>query len=396
MEITRNIYSALKQRLAKFTPLIQIIVGPRQVGKSTAIKTLLKGYQNNSIYLALDNPGPNPEQTIRFTWQRARAIKGHKILVFDEIQNVDRWAPLIKELYDEDRPKGELSVALLGSSALDLALRGEESLQGRFEIIRFSHWNFCESRKAFGWNLNQFLQFGGYPVIGELLKDSSPETLNRCQAFVRDSIIEPVISRDILMLKQILNSALLRQTLQIALSLPCQEISYAKLLGQLTDKGNSSTIKSYLEVLEKAFMLKLLYRYSGGQIRIRTSSPKIVPLAPALIHAFNAPARIQSDPAWAGHAFEAAIISRFNDLGYELYYWSNSRVDVDLVVKKNDSLLALEIKSNQSLDWRGLKVFKKEYPKAHIAALDQKLGQEFLGTQDPEEFISRLPSALSM
>jgi predicted AAA+ superfamily ATPase len=390
MEIKRSFYAQLEQRLTKYVPLIQIILGPRQVGKSTAILSLLKNFPKNSLYLALDVPGPNPEQTIRFTWQKARAISGHKILVIDEIQNVENWAALVKELYDEDRGKGELSVALLGSSALELAVRGEESLQGRFEIIRAHHWNFYECKQAFNWNLTQFLQFGGYPVLGSILTDNTDETLRRCQLFVRDSIIEPVISRDILALRQVLNSALLRQTLQLSLSLPCEEVSFSKLLGQLTDRGNSTTMKSYLELLEKAFLLKLLYRYSGGQIRMRTSTPKLIPLAPALVHAFSSPARIENDPAWAGHLFEAAVISRFNELGYELYYWSNSREDVDLVAKDGDLLIALEIKSNQTLDWRGLKAFKKEYPKAHIAAIDQSIGEQFLSAEQPGVFLKSL------
>ena len=390
MEITRTCYGILHQRLSKFCPLIQIILGPRQVGKSTGVQALLRAYPKNSIYLALDNPGPNPEQTIRFHWQRAREIQGHKILVLDEIQNVENWGSIVKELYDKDRAGGELSVALLGSSALELSLRGEESLQGRFDIIRFHHWNLNESQKAFNWSLKQFLQFGGYPVIGQLLTDNSDETLARCQSFMRDAIIEPVISRDILALKHVINSGLLRQTLQLALSLPCEEISFSKLLGQLCDKGSSATMKSYLELLEKAFLIKLLYRYSGGQVRLRTSSPKIVPLAPALVHAFVPPSRIESDPAWTGHIFEAAIISRFVELGYELFYWSNSREDVDLVVRHGEKLLALEIKSNRTLDWRGLKAFKKKFPAARIAAIDQALGEAFLSTDDPVSFVEAL------
>ena len=393
MEIIRSFTKTLHERLSHFVPLIQVVVGPRQVGKSTGVLSILKQFPNSSVYEAFDAPGPDPAQVLRFAWQRACALPGHKILALDEIQNVPDWAGIVKELYDRERNKRELSVVLLGSSALELLLRGEESLLGRFEIIRAHHWNYRECREAFGWNLRQFLQFGGYPVLGELFVDASDDTLRRCQAFVRDSIIEPVIARDIFTLRPVLNSGLLRQTLQLALSLPCEEVSFSKMLGQLSDRGNSTTMKSYLELIEKAFMIKLLYRYSRGQIRTRTSTPKIIPLAPALIHGCVSPTKVAGDAAWAGHVFEAAVISRFIETGYDLYYWSNSREDVDLVAGNGDDLYAFEIKSNQSLDWRGLKAFHKEYPHARLVAMNYDLGQEFLSASDPREFIRNLSAS---
>lgn len=182
MEIKRDFVSILEARLTKFIPLIQIITGPSQVGKSTAIKNFLKKYPDKSIYIQLDVPGSeiSAEQKIRSAWNDIRKIKGHKILVFDEIQNVKNWSALVKELYDQDRVKGELSVAILGSFALSLLIQGEESLQGRFEIIRAHHWSYSETKKAFNWTLKKFLQFGGYPVIGQIFSDTSEDTLERC------------------------------------------------------------------------------------------------------------------------------------------------------------------------------------------------------------------------
>lgn len=389
MNITRNFVDIIESRLSNFVPLIQIIIGPRQVGKSTAIKNFLSKHPEKSIYLQLDVPGLGitAEQKIRSAWSDARKIKGHKILVFDEIQNVKNWAAIVKELYDQDRSKGELSVALLGSSALSLLIQGEESLQGRFEIIRAYHWNYYESKKAFDWKLENFLQFGGYPIIGEIFSDSSEVILDRCQLFVRDAIIEPVISKDILTLGNVSNASLLRQLLQLILTIPCTDISFTKLLGQLQDRGNSATIKSYLELLEKSFLIKLLYRYSGSQLKLRTSSPKIIPLSPALIHAFVSPSRIQKDPAWFGRVFESAIISRLSEIGYEAFFWSNSKEDVDLVLKKNDEVIALEIKSNNILDWRGLTAFKKVFPEAKILAINFTKGEQILLAKDPKGLI---------
>ncbi len=380
----RDFANEIESRLGTFVPLIQVITGPRQVGKTTAVQSFLKKFSGQSRYLSFDNPGPNAPELIRFEWEKLSRSNGHKVLVLDEIQNVPNWASLIKELYDQERSKKEFSLAVLGSSALELLTRGEESLLGRFEIIRAPHWNMFETAATHNWSLETFLQFGGYPILGEILDVDSSRSLDRCQKFVRDAILEPVITRDILSLQPVLNTALFRQVIQLALSLPCEEISFAKLLGQLSERGSSASVKNYLELMEKAFLIKLLYRFSEGKIRLRTSSPKIVPLAPALSHAFVSPERINTDPSWFGHMFEAAIISRFSELGYDLFYWSNSKEDVDLVIQRNSFVCAIEIKSGKSSDWRGLNAFKRLYPNTGRLLLDRASGEEFLVARDPD------------
>jgi predicted AAA+ superfamily ATPase len=382
----RVFYQSIVDRLSSFVPLIQIIVGPRQVGKTTAIRSFLKDIPDKGTYISLDNPGPSPHELIRFEWEKVVNKSGHKVIVFDEIQNVTNWGSLIKELYDEERPKRELSVAILGSSSLDLLLNGEESLLGRFEVIKAPHWSFFEMRSMYGWDLNSFLKFGGYPIIGDLLNETE-ESYERCGNFVRDAVIEPVITRDIFSLKNVLNTGLFRQVLKIVLSLPCRQISFAKLVGQLNDKGSSATIKGYLELLEKAFLIRLLYGYSGGVIRKRTSSPKIIPLAPALIHAFKDPLQIDDNASWFGDVFEAAVIARICETNFDLYYWSNSRQDVDVVIEGNGILCAVEIKSNQEIDFKGLNAFRIEYPTAKILMIDRGRGEELLLSEDPKKLI---------
>lgn len=387
---TRLFYDNLRERLGVFTPLIQILCGPRQVGKTTAVKLFASTHPGECTYINFDGPSPLSVEQLRLDWEKAVALPGKRIIIFDEIQNVPNWAPLIKELYDRERNKRRVNVVILGSSALELLLRGEESLLGRFEIIRATHWNAHEMRACFGWSLEQFLQFGGYPIIGELLHDQSTKSVERIQSFIRDAIIEPVITRDILSLRSIENMSLLRQVLRIVLSLPCEEISFAKLSGQLSEKGSSVTIKSYLELLEKAFLVRLLYRFSKGKIRKRTSSPKIIPLAPALIHAFLSPALVSADAAWFGKVFEAAVIARLAECFTDMYYWSNSREDVDVVIEYDSIACAIEIKSGRDLDWKGLSAFKKEYPKAQTLMIDRVLGESLLLSKDPKAEIYRL------
>ena len=383
----RVFYAKVEQRLSRFTPLMQVICGPRQVGKTTAVKQFLATIPDRSLYLSFDNPGPNPHEVIRFEWRRLHHIHGHKVIVLDEIQNVPHWAPLLKELYDEARPHGELSVAILGSSALELLLRGEESLFGRYEVIRAPHWSPAEMRRCFGWDLNTFLKFGGYPILSAMC-DESKDCFQRCQSFMQDAIIEPVLTRDIFTLQNVLNTGLFRQIVKVALALPCRDISYAKLGGQISEKGSLATIKNYLELLEKAFLVKLLSRYSGSKIRKRTSAPKIIPLAPALVHAFCDARQIDRDPRWFGDVFEAAVIARLAESRAEIYYWSDSKVDVDLVIEDPEFLCAVEIKSNDSLDYKGLRVFQSHYPKSKILALNRARGEEILYADNPRELIA--------
>jgi predicted AAA+ superfamily ATPase len=212
----------------------------------------------------------------------------------------------------------------------------------------------------------------------------------RVQRFVRDSIIEPVLTRDILSLRPVLNTALLRQVLTISLSLPCEEISFSKFAGQLSERGSAVTIKSYLELLEKAFLLKLLPRYSRGVVRKRTSSPKIVPLAPALVHAFKDPLLVQNDSTWFGPLFEMAVISRLSELPFELYYWSNSREDVDLVLDDGTKPVAVAIRSNERSEWRGLRAFKRMYPDAALAQVDRGTGEQLLRAESPMDYLKEI------
>lgn len=388
--ITRYFYATLSRRLSGYCPLIQVISGPRQVGKTTAVKQFLSANPDRATYLSFDNPGQDPISQLRFEWERAAKRTGQPVLILDEIQNVDGWASVVKELFDRDRSQRSLSLVVLGSSSLDILVRGEESLLGRFEIIRAPHWNLNEMSKYAGWDLTQFLQFGGYPVIAEMFNNDSSEAMARVQRFVRDSIIEPVLTRDILSLRPVLNTALLRQVLTISLSLPCEEISFSKFAGQLSERGSAVTIKRYLELLEKAFLLKLLPRYSRGVVRKRTSSPKIVPLAPALVHAFKDPLLVQNDSTWFGHLFEMAVISRLSELPFELYYWSNSREDVDLVLDDGTQPVAVAIRSNERSEWRGLRAFKRMYPDAALAQVDRGTGEQLLRAESPMDYLKEI------
>jgi uncharacterized protein len=121
------------------------------------------------------------------------------VLVLDEIQKIPGWSETVKRLWDEDtRAKRSLKVVVLGSAPLLIAQGLTESLAGRFEVIPLSHWSFSEMQAAFGWSLEEYLFYGGYPGAAPLISD--PE---RWARYVADSLIETSISRDVLLLTRL-------------------------------------------------------------------------------------------------------------------------------------------------------------------------------------------------
>lgn len=278
---------------------------------------------------------------------------------------------------------------MLGSASLALENKLTETLLGRFEIIRAHHWDYAESSQAFSWKLEDYLKFGGYPAAALLASDKE-----RWQHFMRESVIEPVVSRDISLLREIAKPALFRQTLALAMHYPAMEVSYQKLLGQLQDRGNATTVKSYLEKIEHAFLLKILEKYSTRPISAKSSSPKIVPLAPALVHSYTDPGRIDTDNDWRGRLLESAVGSKLLEFfSGHVYYWRERAHEVDFVVTVDDELFAIEVKSGRTRKEGGLSAFSNNFKAARLATFNWEIAQDFLQLRTAKsttEFIQRI------
>ena len=240
---------------------MQVLLGPRQVGKSTALAQLMDECSHSKLYVTADQVSPPDIRWLEFQWQKARELPPPTLLVIDEVQKINNWSSVIKLLFDRDRKKYDLRIILSGSASLNLQKGLTESLAGRYELIRAPHWGFDECEKLFNWDLETFLKYGGYPSAAELIDDKT-----RWQSFIQNSIIEPVLGRDIQSLVNIQKPALLRQLFELCMTLPAHEISFQKLLGQLQDSGNATTIKHYLEILEGAFLLKKLEKFSTKKL----------------------------------------------------------------------------------------------------------------------------------
>jgi len=193
------------------------------------------------------------------------------VLVLDEIQKIPGWSETVKRLWDEDsRRRVPLKVLLLGSAPLLVARGLSESLAGRFELLHLPHWSFAEMRTAFGWSVDKFIFYGGYPGAAPLVAEPT-----RWARYILDALVETSISRDVLLLTRVDKPALLRRLFELACRYSGQVLSYTKMLGQLQDAGNTTTLAHYLDLLAAAGMVTGLPKYAGDAARSRGSSPKL-------------------------------------------------------------------------------------------------------------------------
>ncbi len=385
VEIKRNFTGILKERLREDLNFIQVVLGPRQVGKTTGLQQIVKSWQGPSLMISADELITPTTGWLQLNWERAKNLGTGALFVIDEIQKIPDWSTVVKYLFDQDRAAKKLKIVLLGSASLSLQRGLAESLAGRYEIIPAHHWNLDECSRAFGWDVDDFLKFGGYPAAAQLISD-----VERWQNYIRNSIIEPVLIRDILGLTSVNKPALFRQTFELAMSYPAQEISYQKLLGQLQESGNVTTIKHYLELFEGAFLLKTLQKYSGSEVRKRGSSPKIIPLNTALCHGFRSPLAIDDDPDWRGRIFEAAVGAALCRTKGKLFYWRQGKFEVDFVLELEGKIYAIEVKSGRKRSYRGLEKFLMQYPGSIPLLIDLEAGKELLTAESIDMVVAAL------
>ncbi len=368
----RHKYSLLRQRLEEPRRFLQVLVGPRQVGKTTLARQVMDDSELPSHYASADEPGLKGRDWLEQQWEVGRSLtvsedrqKSPALLVLDEIQKIPGWSETVKRLWDEDGAGGlPLRVLLLGSSTL-LVQRGlGESLAGRFEIIRLMHWSYREMNEAFGMDLESYLFFGGYPGAVSLIHD--PERWTR---YILDSLIEPAISRDILLMTRVDKPALLRRLFELGCAWSGRVLSYQKLLGQLQDAGNTTTLAHYLELLETAGLLAGLQKYAGGKVKRRASSPKFLALNTALMTALSG-AALQKDAEekdnFRGRLVETAVgaylYNSFAGTDTQLFYWSARNAELDFVLRRGDKLAAIEVKSGtRQRPVPGLTAFCREF-----------------------------------
>ncbi len=385
----RTIVFDVLQGLRRKKKHLHIITGPRQVGKTTAAQQIAARWPGRSIHASADSPLPPGPEWIHAQWDRAARLAKQEddrevLLILDEIQKVRGWSETVKLLWDREcRDPAGLQVLLLGSSSLLLQRGLSESLTGRFFLYRCPHWQYPEMAKAFGWNFEQWIYFGGYPGAAELIDQEIT-----WRSYVTDSLIETVLAKDILQLQTVAKPALLRHLFLLACGTPAQILSYNKMLGQLHDAGNTTTLAHYLRLLESAFLASGLELFKRGRQKKRGSSPKLILWNNALITAVSGSsfARDMNDYSWRGRLIENAVgahlLNHLSGLPYTLYYWRQRQLEVDFIVETPRELWAIEVKSGQTGTRKGLAKFCELYPEATPLLLgpDGMSLEEFFGT----------------
>lgn len=393
----RPVYKQILKRITEPRRFIQVLAGPRQTGKTTLAQQIMANIELPGHYATADEPALKDRIWIEQQWEAARikskGVKGRKkaLLILDELQKIPGWSETVKRLWDEDTTRGlPLHVIILGSSPL-LVERGlTESLAGRFEVIPITHWSYGEMKKAFGWGVDEYIFYGGYPGAADLIDDYL-----RWSRYIIDSLIETTISRDILLMTRVDKPALLRRLFELGCIYSSQVLSYQKMLGQLQDAGNTTTLAHYLGLLQGAGLLAGLPKYAGQQVRQRASSPKLQVLNTALM---TAPSHLtlteaKGDRDYWGRLVESAIgASLANGIkgkDIEMFYWSSRNREVDFVLCRGKLLAAVEVKSGRrKTTLAGIEAFSKKYPiKRKLLVGTQGIPLEEFFLTSPEEWL---------
>lgn len=366
MSYQRPQYAILSSRLDEPRRFIQVVAGPRQVGKTTLVQQVCEASGLPVQFASADEPTLRGPEWIAQQWEIARLMRDKRgaVLVLDEVQKVAGWSEAVKRLWDEDtRKKIPLKVILLGSAPLLIQRGLSESLAGRFEVLHLPHWSAEEMRQAFGWTIQQSIFYGGYPGAASLISDH-----DRWVRYVRDSLIETTLSRDVLLLSRVDKPALLRRMFELGCRYSGQILSYTKMIGQLQDAGNTTTLAHYLELLGAAGMLTGFPKYAGEVVRSRGSSPKLQVFDTALLSALSGYRfeEAQADREYWGRLTESAVGAHLANAAAagkcEVFYWRDRNREVDFVVRAGRRLTAIEVKSGRAREvLPGMQAFNEAF-----------------------------------
>ncbi len=383
-------YQVIMNRLKEPRKFIQVVMGPRQVGKSTVVKQVLQDLDMPYQLFSADNVPASNTAWISNCWAAVRSLKENKglesiILVIDEIQKVSNWSEVVKKEWDSDTFHDcNIKVLLLGSSRVLLEKGLSESLGGRFEEIRMTHWSYREMNECFGFTLDQYLFYGGYPGAADLIGDT-----DRWEQYIQSAIIDATINKDILMNTPIGKPALLRQTFELGASYSGKLLSLNKMLGSLQDAGNTVTLAGYVNLLDESGLLCGLRKYSIDMARRRASIPKFQVYNNALKMVYNPHTFEQAmmDRTVWGHIFESGIgawiVSQAFVHRIEVFYWRDRDDEVDFILRKKGSVVAIEVKSNAEKKTDGLAVFREKFnPKSAFIVGDGGISAEEFLTMD--------------
>lgn len=390
----RSVCGKLEKRLGEARRFVQVLTRPRQVGKTMLVKQFLERTELPYLYLSADAVPAADTGWIGDSWELARTrmrMGWHReyLLVIDEIQKIGNWSEAVKKEWDADSFAGlGLKVLLLGSSRVLLAKGLSESMAGRFEEIRMGHWSYPEMRDAFGWSVEQYIHYGGYPGAAGLIGDRE-----RWADYIGAAIIDATIQKDVLLGSGVAKPALLRQAFELGAACSGKILSYTKMMGALRDAGNTTTLAGYVGLLDASGMLAALQKHAVDPMRRRASPPKFQVHNSALRNRFSefSLEEVLEKPEEWGREVESAVGAHLVGgafvHGYEVRCWRDGDFEVDFVVRKGTRVVAVEVKSNRESHTKAMGVFRERF-KPHGVVL---VGPEGMGV---EEFLEMDPGEL--
>ena len=361
------IYETIRQFLEETRNSMLVLTGPRQVGKTTLITHLLKSLNTPSLYTQASEAAGQSTQWISEKWQTARLQLNNTkatefILVIDEVQRIEGWSKTIKEEWDYDtRNKINLKMVILGSSRLQLINWINEGLKKQTTIIHVPHWSFTQMQETFDFSLEQYLWFGGYPGAAKKIKNEK-----NWRNYLLNTLIEPSISKDVYMTGRIDKPAMLHRLFEIGCRYSGQIVSLTKILRQLQNGGNTTTLANYIKLLDSAGILTALNKSSLKSESQRASIPKLQVYNNGLTNALK-PIKFKSallNPIQWGHVCESAIgahlVNHAISENYRVEYWRDRNAEVDYVVQYKDKKIGIEIKNKVMPKTSGAKLFTQE------------------------------------
>lgn len=376
MEYKRPQFAEVFDRMNEPRKFIQVLAGPRQVGKSTLIDQVLAECQIPHYLYNADGVDENDTDWIRRIWESTRTLMDTRqqteaVLVIDEIHKIKRWSEIVKREWDADtRGKRQLKLFILGSSRLMLRKGLTESLAGRFELIRLGHWTLQEMEDAFGWTLDEWIYYGGYPGSASLIKD-----MRRWKKYIKESLVAPAIEKDIILTSNIYKPALMKQLFELGCTYSAELLSLTKALGQLQDAGNVTTLSSYLEILNQCNLLAGLQKYANDEARRYQSVPKYQVYNNALLTAYKGTSyeKDRIDPQiwgrWVESAVGAYLLGGAEEGSYNVYYWRERSNEVDFIIVRQEEVIALEVKSGRRGMNSGLPKFCELFQPKHALVI---------------------------
>lgn len=368
MEYVRSQNNVLKARIEEPRKFIMVIVGPRQVGKTTMVYQVLGELNIPYTFEVADGIEPQDTEWIHRTWEATRITmqvrkESSRLLVIDEIQKIDNWSEAVKREWDADtRNRVNLKVVLLGSSRLLLRKGLTESLAGRYELIRLGHWTYPEMRDAFGVSLDEYVYFGGYPGPAHLIGD-----MRRWKKYIKDALVTPAIAKDVILTANIYKPALMKQLFEIGCTYSGELLSLTKLMGQLQDAGNVTTLANYIDILRECNLLAGLQKYAKDTARKYNSIPKYQVFNNALLTVYKG-SSYENDRInpmlwgrWVESAVGAHLLNMADELEYKVYYWRERNDEVDFIIVKENKCMAIEVKSGRRGMNSGLPKFSNTF-----------------------------------